>query len=121
MTALDMRSSPGGTSVAGTVTISVRSIERTALAIVHEKLGVEISVIRVRLSDDHGGLALAITTPVVIEPVQAGGAEGASLLDRLHRDRAHIASRMEELTGRKVSRVDLRVTGTHDRVTRRVV
>jgi hypothetical protein len=115
VTALDTRpASP----VAGTVTITVRSIERSAVAIVHEELGVEVSAVRVRLSDDHGGLALSVTAPVVAEPgaVDPGG----SLLERLHRDRARIASRMEALTGRTVSRVDIRVTGTRTRSTRRV-
>ncbi|AZZ56135.1 hypothetical protein [Rathayibacter iranicus] len=112
MTALDMRpASP----VAGTVTITTRSLERAAVAIVHEELGVEVSAIRVRLSDDRGGLALAVTAPVVLEQET-----GDSLLDRLHRDRSRIASRMQVLTGRTVTRVDVRVTGTRTRTTRRV-
>lgn len=116
MTVLDPRPATGRDSpVAGTVTINVRSIERTALAIVHEELDVEVSAIRVHLSDDHGGLALAVTTPVVLDPD-----EGGTVLDRLHRDRARIAARMQELTGRTVSRVDVRVTGTRTRSTRRV-
>ncbi|SMH30454.1 hypothetical protein SAMN06295885_0430 [Rathayibacter oskolensis] len=116
----DTRTAP--TPVAGTVTITVRSIERTALAIAHEELDVEVSAIRVHLSDDRGGLALAITTPVVLEPPlsAAPGSPGGSVLDRLHRDRARIASRMEALTGRTVTRVDIRVTGTRTRTTRRV-
>lgn len=114
MTALETHPAP---RAAGTVSISVRSIERTALAIVHEELGVEVSAIRVRLSDDHGGLALAVTAPVVAEP----GAAGGTLLDRLHRDRATIASRMHALTGRTVTRVDIRVSGTRTKSTRRVV
>ncbi|QHC59820.1 hypothetical protein [Rathayibacter sp. VKM Ac-2760] len=108
MTALDQR--PAERAAAqepGTVTITVRSIERMAVAIVHEELGVEVSAIRVRLSDDSGGLALAVTAPAVLDP----DAEG-TVLDRLHRDRARIASRMGALTGRTVSRVDIRVTGT---------
>lgn len=100
--------------MAGTVTINVRSIERTALAIVHEELGVEVSAIRVRLSDDGGGLALAVTTPVVLSD------EAGTVLDRLHRDRTRIAARMHALTGRTVTRVDIRVTGTRTRSTRRV-
>ncbi|KQQ10182.1 hypothetical protein [Rathayibacter sp. Leaf296] len=119
----DLQSRPAtGAPVAGTVTVSVRSIERTALAVVHEELGVEVSAIRVRLSDDRGGLALAVTTPVVVDPdpVSAPGADGGNLLDRLHRDRARIAARMQALTGRTVTRVDVRVTGTRTRSTRRV-
>lgn len=117
----DLQSRPAtGAPVAGTVTVSVRSIERTALAVVHEELGVEVSAIRVRLSDDRGGLALAVTTPVVVDPVSTPGAEGGNLLDRLHRDRARIAARMQALTGRTVTRVDVRVTGTRTRSTRRV-
>ncbi|MCJ1699095.1 hypothetical protein MT356_05115 [Rathayibacter festucae] len=120
MTALDQR--PGertAPSEPGTVTISVRSLERMAVAVVHEELGVEVSAIRVRLSDDSGGLALAVSAPVLTEG--ASTAEG-SLLDRLHRDRAAIASRMGALTGRTVSRVDIRVTGTRTptRASRRV-
>ncbi|PPG83009.1 hypothetical protein [Rathayibacter sp. AY1H2] len=115
MTALDTRPA---SRVAGTVTITVRSIERAAVAIVHEELGVEVSAIRVRLSDDRGGLALAVTAPVVVEPGTAPA--GGSLLERLHGDRTRIASRMEALTGRTVSRIDIRVTGTRTRSTRRV-
>ncbi|WKK72080.1 hypothetical protein Q0F99_03195 [Rathayibacter oskolensis] len=119
-TALDSRpATRAATSpVAGTVTINVRSIERTALAIVREELGVEVSAIRVRLSDDGGGLALAVTTPVVLSD-EAGAATG-TVLDRLHRDRTRIAARMHALTGRTVTRVDIRVTGTRTRSTRRV-
>jgi hypothetical protein len=120
MTALDQRPAERtAPAEPGTVTISVRSLERMAVAIVHEELGVEVSAIRVRLSDDSGGLALAVTAPVVTEGL--GAAEG-SLLDRLHRDRATIASRMGALTGRTVSRVDIRVTGTRtpNRTPRRV-
>ncbi|NQX04506.1 hypothetical protein HQQ82_06800 [Rathayibacter sp. VKM Ac-2856] len=122
MTALDQRPADRTASTEpGTVTISVRSLERMAVAIVHEELGVEVSAIRVRLSDDSGGLALAVSAPVAAEPSGSGAAEG-SLLDRLHRDRAAIASRMGALTGRTVSRVDLRVTGTRtpSRTPRRV-
>ncbi|NRG40392.1 hypothetical protein HRK28_05610 [Rathayibacter sp. VKM Ac-2835] len=110
MTALDQRPAERtARTEPGTVTISVRSLERTAVAIVHEELGVEVSAIRVRLSDDSGGLALAVTAPVVTD---GSGPAGESLLDRLHRQRAAVASRMGALTGRTVSRVDLRVSGT---------
>ncbi|MBF4461529.1 MULTISPECIES: hypothetical protein [unclassified Rathayibacter] len=115
MTVLDTRPA----AVAGTVTVSARSIERMASAIVHEELNVEFSAIRVHLSDDHGGLALAVTTPVVVDPDAPASSE--TVLERLHRGRARIASRMEALTGRSVSRVDVRVTGTRTRPTRRVV
>lgn len=119
MTVLESRPAD---SVAGAVTITVRSLERTALAIVHDELDVEVSAIRVRLSDDHGGLALAVTSPVVLgpAPAEAPGAPGGGLLDRLHRDRSRIASRMEALTGRRVTRVDITVTGTRTRPVRRV-
>ncbi|KQQ05290.1 MULTISPECIES: hypothetical protein [unclassified Rathayibacter] len=117
-TALDSRPAlrSAASPVAGTVTLSVRSIERTALAIVHEELGVDVSAIRVRLSDDDGGLALSVSTPVVL----ADAATAGTVLDRLHRDRTRIAARMQALTGRSVSRVDIRVTGTRTRSTRRV-
>ena len=103
--------------MAGTVTVSVRSIERTALAVVHEELGVEVSAIRVRLSDDRGGLALAVTTPVVVgtDPASAPGAGDGDLLQRLHRDRARIAARMQALTGRTVTPA---ASGTADATTK---
>ena len=122
-TALQSRPAAGAPApVAGTVTVSVRSIERTALAVVHEELGVEVSAIRVRLSDDRGGLALSVTTPVVVgsDPAAAPGTDEGNLLDRLHRDRSRIAARMQALTGRTVTRVDIRVNGTRTRQTRRV-
>ena len=107
MTALDQRPAERtARTEPGTVTISVRSLERMAVAIVHEELGVEVSAIRVRLSDDRGGLALAVTAPVVVEypvPMQ-------KVADSV---RAAVSEAITELIGMAVSEINVAIVDVH--------
>ncbi|NQX26536.1 hypothetical protein HQQ81_04120 [Microbacteriaceae bacterium VKM Ac-2854] len=106
--------------VLGSVSIGSRALERTATAIVHELLEVAVSDVRISLGDDAGGLAVSVETPITIEPL-GSGSSGTPVLERLHEARSALVERMGALTGRRVSRVDIRVTGSRIRSTKRTL
>lgn len=94
----------------GVVTVRTRALEHVLRALVRDALGGRATDVDVRLRDDGGRLALWAQAPLV-PPLSS------TLLADLHRDRATIARRFAELTGREVSGVDLRVTGLREPVT----
>lgn len=108
--------------VVGSVSIGTRALERTATAIVHELLEAAVSDIRVSLGDDAGGLAITVETPITIEPLGSGsGSAELPVLERVHAARSALVERMAELTGRRVGRVDIRITGSRIRTTKRTL
>lgn len=99
--------------VAGTVTIAPRALSQVARAIVHDVLGSPASDTSVDLVATADGLALRVGTPA---PLSAPD----GYLRRLHEARQQLATRMQQLTGRRVTSVDLTVTGALAAAPRRV-
>lgn len=89
-------------SIPGVVRLTARALRSCATAVAAEQLGAEAGQVSVALADDRGRLALRIASPLgVLHPGVVAAADGA---------REGIRSRVQELTGRQVGRVDLTVT-----------
>lgn len=104
---------------AGHNRITGQALTSTARAVAGEVLGVEPAQVRVTLSDDRGLLALLLALPLAVPPLTRVledpaviGSFGGPLRDRAEAARSPILERVQQLTGARVSRVDIRVVGT---------
>lgn len=103
--------------LAGHTRISTQALSSTAAAAAAEFFGVAPQLIRVAWADDRGLLALSISLPIPVQPLQkvarrpdlAGPRE--TVLERARAAKPVLRSRVTELTGSIVSRVDIRITG----------
>ena len=99
--------------IPGHISIAPRALTRVGSAVVAEALDVDTHDVRVDARDDAGNLALRVETTLRIPPlggpvtVPAGGVLGTV------RDlQQTVTSRVREITGRSVSRVDVTITGS---------
>ncbi len=122
-TAHPMTASPGAAepcaTVAGHNRITTQALTSTAQGAAAEVLGVRPDQVRVSFSDDHGLLALLLSLPLPVPPLADVlddparlGSLGGSLWTRAHAARGPILERMQELTGARFSRVDMRIVGS---------
>jgi len=102
----------------GRTRIAAKALEHVAVAIAAETLGVPAGRVKVDLVDDAGALALVVTSPMRAVPLgrvaavpEALTRSGGSILDRASAATATIGSTLERLSGSRVSRVSLRVSG----------
>jgi len=126
-----------GPVVPGHVSVRPRVLQRVAGAVVAEQLHVDRHDVRVDATDDGGDLALHVATPVrvpaldratlhVATPVRvpaldrAAGLPEGGVLGLVRELQGTVRSRVRELTGRSVSRVDVVVTGARAETRRRV-
>ena len=108
------------TSLAGHNRISTQALTSLAQAAAAEALGVEPSDIRADWSDDDGLLALSIVAPISIpalsevlrNPARVQGF-GGSIWDRAVAAKATVLERVTRLSGFRISRVDIRISGAH--------
>ncbi len=100
-------------TVPGVVTIAPRALEQVVRGIVRDLLGTPPERTTVELLPGDGGLAVDVAT---LAPL--GG--DTPLVARLHDVRRQLASRVEELSGRHVASVRLRITGAFARPDARV-
>lgn len=98
---------------AGRDRIAPRALERLARAIAAEALGVRIADTAARVVDSAGAIAVRIQSPVAVPPLRdsADDAKGTGLTVRLADVAADTRTRLAELTGLEVARVDVRATG----------
>lgn len=96
-------------------TQALTSLARTAAALA---LGVDAHDVRVQWTDDDGLLALSLVAPIGIPPLRAVArdpgrvaAVGGSIRDRAVAAKAQIMSTVTELSGARLSRVDIRISG----------
>jgi hypothetical protein len=89
-----------------------------ARAAAAEALGVAPHEVRADWSDDDGLLALSLVTPIrvpslssVLKDPDRVAAFGGSIWDRTVAAKAAILSRVTELSGARLSRVDIRISG----------
>ncbi|WP_035771969.1 hypothetical protein [Arthrobacter sp. Br18] len=103
---------------AGHTRITTQALTSTARAVAAETLRVPAADVRASFSDEAGLLALHLGLPLSIPPLASVAADpslveafGGSLAHRAQSAQALILERIQQLTGARLSRVDLRVTG----------
>jgi hypothetical protein len=107
-----------GRALAGHNRISTQALTSVARAAAAEALGVEPHEVRADWSDDDGLLALSLVTPIAVpslaavlrDPGRVAGF-GGSIWDRTVAAKAAILGRVTELSGARLSRVDIRISG----------
>lgn len=104
--------------LAGHNRISTQALTSTACAVAAEVLRVPVRDIRASWFDDAGLLALSLALPIAIPSLHRVAADpaavevfGGSVQERAHRAKAEILERVMRLSGSRLSRVDIRVTG----------
>jgi hypothetical protein len=110
--------------LAGHNRISTQALTSTACAVAAEVLHVCVREIRASWFDDAGLLALSLALPIGVPSLHRVAADpavvevfGGSVEDRVHRAKGEILERVTQLSGSRLRRVDIRVTGA--RVTER--
>lgn len=98
--------------------ISTQALTSLAKAAAAEALGVEAHDVRADWSDDDGLLALALVSPIRIPPLTAVlldsgrvAAFGGPIWDRTVEAKSRILSTVTVLSGARLSRVDIRISG----------
>ena len=110
--------SPQGQALNGHNRISTQALTSLAKAAAAEALGVDAHDVRADWADDAGLLALSLVSPIRIPPLPAVvrdagrvAAFGGSILDRTVTAKARILSTVTALSGARLSRVDIRISG----------
>ncbi|MCC9067487.1 hypothetical protein ACFOW9_04265 [Arthrobacter cryoconiti] len=104
--------------LAGHTRISTQALTAVAKAASAEIFSVAPSAVRVSWADDAGSLALSVSSPMSSPPLSTvrGNPErvqrsGGSVVTRATEAKARIQTRVQELTGSRLSRVDIRISG----------
>lgn len=107
-----------GQVLAGHNRISTQALTSLAKAAAAEALGVPAQDVRADWSDDDGLLALSLVAPINIPPLKAVAADpgrvaafGGSIWDRIVAAKARILATVTALSGARLSRVDIRISG----------
>jgi hypothetical protein len=105
-------------AMAGHTRVSTQALTSVARAAAAEALGVPPQEVRAEWSDDDGLLALSLVAPITVPPLttvvrDAGRVAGlgGSIWDRAVAAKADILRRVTELSGARLSRVDIRIGG----------
>jgi hypothetical protein len=108
-----------GQALSGHNRISTQALTSLARAAAAEALGVDAEDVRADWTDDDGLLALSLVAPISIPPLQSVvgdpgrvKASGGSIRDRAVKAKESILATVSELSGSRVSRVDIRISGT---------
>ncbi len=104
--------------LAGHNRISTQALTSLAKAAAAEALGVDAQDVRADWSDDDGLLALALVAPINVPPLKTVVADagrvaafGGSIWDRTVSAKARILATVTALSGSRLSRVDIRISG----------
>lgn len=93
----------------GHTRVSTQALASAARVIAAEHFAVPAARIHVDLDDDYGDLSIALSLPLPLVP--PASTPGASVWDRAVTVRDAVRRRFVHVTGSRVSRVDVRVTG----------
>ena len=100
--------------------ISTQALTSLAQAAAAESLGVPAHDVRAEWSDDDGLLALSLVTPIKIPGLTAVLHDparvslfGGSIWERAVSAKSDILTKVTELSGARLSRVDIRISGAH--------
>ncbi|MBX0299034.1 hypothetical protein K2F54_03490 [Cryobacterium sp. 1639] len=112
----------GAAGLPGHITVRQNALNTVARAVSAETLGVNPGQVTVTLRDDHGLLALEVTTPISMPDLDTVGPDyaGPTLLQRLSDAQLAIRTMTTRITGNQVGRVDIRVRGAHIAGERRI-
>lgn len=106
------------TAMAGHTRVSTQALTSVARAAAAEALGVPPQEVRAEWSDDDGLLALSLVAPITVPPLTTVVRDvgrvaglGGSIWDRAVAAKADILRRVTELSGARLSRVDIRIGG----------
>ena len=98
--------------------ISTQALTSLAKAAAAHALGVDAQDVRADWTDDDGLLALSLVTPISIPPLRDVFLDparvevfGGSIWDRTVRAKARILETVTDLSGARLSRVDIRISG----------
>ncbi len=104
--------------LAGHNRISTQALSSLAKATAGQVLAVPPAHVRVSWNDDDGLLALSISSPMGAPPLSAVSRDpdrltqgGGSILARATAAKASILTQVEHLSGSRLSRVDIRISG----------
>lgn len=107
-----------GRPLAGHNRISTQALTSVARAAAAEALGVAPQEVRAEWTDDGGLLALSLVAPIAVPSLTAVlrdparvAAYGGPIWDRAVAAKAQILNRVTELSGARLSRVDIRISG----------
>ena len=107
-----------GQALAGHNRISTQALTSLARAAAAEALDVPAQEVRADWSDDDGLLALSLVAPINIPPLATVAADpgrvavfGGSIWDRTVAAKARILATVTVLSGARLSRVDIRISG----------
>lgn len=107
-----------GQELSGHNRISTQALTSLAKAAAAQFLGVDAEDVRADWTDDDGMLALSLITPISMPPLRAVVLDpsrveesGGSVWDRTVSAKAGILAAVTELSGSRLSRVDIRITG----------
>jgi hypothetical protein len=107
-----------GQALSGHNRISTQALTSLARAAAAGALGVDAQDVRADWTDDGGLLALSLVSPINIPPLTAVvpdparvQATGGSIWDRTVQAKARILETVTELSGARLSRVDIRISG----------
>ena len=93
----------------GRVSVSTRALERTVTAVAAGHLGVPAGDVRVRLTDDAGLLAIAVSGPLRLAPLRSP-VRGAGVLSRIAEARAGISDDVTRIAATGVRTVSVSIT-----------
>lgn len=107
-----------GQALSGHNRISTQALTSLAKAAAAQALGVEAQDVRADWTDDDGLLALSLVAPISIPPLESVvldparvQASGGSIWNRTVTAKAAILQTVSELSGSRLSRVDIRISG----------
>ncbi len=116
-----------GPAPGGRTRITTRALARVVAAIAAETLGVDLGAVDVGLDDDHGLLVLTVSAPIraasltrVAQDPAVVERTGGPLLARATAAQRTIGERVAAMTGARIGRVTLRLSGTRIRLERHV-
>lgn len=100
-------------TIPGHISIAPKVLQKVGSAVVAETLDVERSRVHVDARDDEGRLALRVSTPIAIPPLTADVvvADGG-VLGTVRALQQTVTTRILDITGRAVSRVDVTVSAS---------
>jgi len=101
----------------GRTTIRAQAIRRVIEGLAAEAAGVSAARVSASLSDERGGLAVRVMTPVDLGP-NPGSA--GNLTDRAGAIVDTVTAGLDDLVGRAVGRIEVRITGLRAPIKRRV-
>lgn len=100
--------------LAGITTVSARAIQTIVAATTGQRISVPNELIKVSTHDDRGLLGIDISCPLDYDSLDTiGQTPGSSVFSLTDQARKDIITRVSEIAGVKVGRVNLRLTGLH--------